>query len=377
MCGIATVVVAMAIGEGARRQAVAEIGALGIDNVYVRAVRVETGRAGGAPPAPALTRRHAAAIAQRTRAVAMVAATRSARAEADGGRARVTVPVLGVAPGWPAVVNLELGAGRWPADRDDRARHRVAVLGGRLARSLFPDQSAVGQTVRVQGDWYSVIGIIGQAGGQRRASALQRVDLDTAILVPLSAMDLPLGAGDAGDRVDEIAIRARGPAEAAQAARTVDGVLADLPREAYEVVRPRELLRARLRTQRTFDAVLLAIGGLALLISGVGIMNIMLAAVAERTHEIGVRRAYGARRRDVVVQFATEAALLCLAGGVVGVPVGIVLGVAVAWLAGWPVAISAWSVAVALALAIGVGLVAGIQPARLAAGLDPVAALRE
>ena len=114
--------------------------------------------------------------------------------------------------------------------------------------------------------------------------------------------------------------------------------------ERYEILVPRALLDARLRAQRTFNGVLLGVGGLALLISGIGIMNIMLASVAERTHEIGVRRAFGAREREVVAQFAVEASLLCIVGGAVGIPFGIALSGVVAWLAQWPISISLPSV---------------------------------
>jgi ABC-type antimicrobial peptide transport system permease subunit len=146
--------------------------------------------------------------------------------------------------------------------------------------------------------------------------------------------------------------------------------------DRYELLIPRELLRARLRAQRTFDAVLLATGFIALVISGVGIMNVMLAAVAERESEIGARRAFGARRVEIIQQFALEAALLCLAGGIAGIPVGAALALAVSLMAAWPVAISAGSIGVAVVLATVVGLAFGIYPAYRAASVDPIVALR-
>jgi ABC-type antimicrobial peptide transport system permease subunit len=130
------------------------------------------------------------------------------------------------------------------------------------------------------------------------------------------------------------------------------------------------------RAQRTFNLVLFVVGALALAIGGAGIMNILLASVAERTHEIGVRRAVGARARDVLAQFAAEAVLLCLAGAAAGVPAGAALAAAIALVAGWPVALSGGAILLALTLALVVGLAAGPHPARVAARLDPVDALR-
>jgi putative ABC transport system permease protein len=142
------------------------------------------------------------------------------------------------------------------------------------------------------------------------------------------------------------------------------------------VVVPRELLRARLRAQRSFNAVVIGIGLLALLISGVGIMNIMLASVTERTPEIGVRRAFGARREEIVAQFACESALLCIIGGFAGLPLGVAFTGAVALFAGWPVTFTAGSALLAVMLAAATGLAFGIYPAWVAARVQPIDALR-
>ena len=377
--GVATVVAAVAIAEGARRKATDEIGALGIDNVFVRAVvPASDAPVDAARPAPALTLADARALGDAVPALAAVAAVRATRIDVvAAGGARPT-PLVGVTASWRRIGEPALTAGRFITDADVRERSRVAVVGADTARLLSPG-AILGARIRVAGDWYRVVGVIGtDAAPARRPSPIQPLDVARTIFVPVSAMDLSLGRGDAIERVSEIALRAGDPGAVANVAAIARALMRRRHPEpgAWELVVPRELLAARLRAERTFDAVLLGIGSLALLIGGVGIMNIMLASVVERTQEIGVRRALGATRRDVVCQFAAEAAALCLAGGAAGVPVGAALAALVAWLAAWPVAVSPAAVALALALSTLVGLIFGVYPARLAASIEPIDALR-
>lgn len=381
--GVATVVAAIAIGEGARREAFAQIGALGIDNVFVRAVRREAVAGSSAtrrqPPAPSLTMADARVLADAIPALNSVAALRTIRTEAISSTHAARVQLIGATVAWRQIVQPALLTGRWLAEDDVRERRRVAVIGADAAMALFGGAPALGGRVRAAGNWYQIVGLIGdRPGTAAKPSPLQRVQLQSSVVVPVTAMDASLGEGDALDRVDEIAVRAASDQDVGRVASIVASVMGRRHADAtdYEIVVPRELLQARLRAQRTFNGVLIGIGGLALLISGIGIMNIMIASVAERTQEIGVRRAFGARRHDVVAQFAAEAALLCIAGGVVGLPVGAGLAGVIALLAGWPVSVSMTAVLLALVLSTTVGLVFGVYPARLAAAVQPVDALR-
>ena len=374
--GVATVVTAIAIGQGARDAAVREIGALGVDNVFVRSIAAGRRTAERVSPAPILTRTDAETLAAAVPGVVAAAASRLWRGEAVGARGRASATLAGVTVSWSVVGRPALATGRWLMADDEHERRRVAVLGAALARALFGTIEPIGERLSIGGSWFVVIGRLGD--GPSRRSTVQRLNPDEAIFVPLGAMDVSIGDGDRPDRVDEIALAFASPHAVDGATRLVPALLERrlVDPARYELVVPRALLDARLRTQRTFNAVLFAIGTLALIVSGVGIMNIMLASVTERTQEIGVRRAFGARRPDVMFQFAAEAALLCIAGGVAGVPLGWLLAGSVAMLAGWPATISAWSAVLALALAAITGLLCGVYPARVAASIDPAEALR-
>jgi putative ABC transport system permease protein len=378
--GIGTVVASLAIGEGARRAAMDDIGALGIDNVFVRAVASDAGTTSSAKPralAPELTRADAALIRARVGDVNAVAVSRAASVEVAAGPRTATATVAGVSTEWTRLTGIGCATGRCLVADDEREARRVAVLGSAIADRVARGRSPVGLAVTIDGDIFEVVGVL-QAVSRRGTSALQTFDPDEAVLVPSTAMDIRLGEGDAMDRVSEIGIHVAPGADVNIVTAAIQVLLKrqhpDVGR--YVLVVPRALVAARLRAERTFDAVLLATGCIALVIAGVGIMNVMLASVTERRQEIGVRMAVGARAGDVVSQFALEAALLCLGGGLIGVPIGVIFSWSVSFLAGWPTAISSSGIALALVLAVGVGLGFGIYPAYLAASTDPIDALR-
>jgi putative ABC transport system permease protein len=376
--GIATVVTALAIGEGARRSALEEIGALGINNVFLRSVPTSVSAVRQArTAAPVLSLDDVRAIAK-TLQTSRVAATRVAATQATVGQRHAAGSLVGATVSWPEVVGVGLASGRWLTSDDEEAKRRVAIVGPSVARELFGAVDPIGSRVFASGNWYYVVGRMQARVNTASNPAIQGIDTDRSILVPLTTMDVSLGEGDATDRVQEIGVRLSGSSEVERASSVIGAVAArrHAGNHAYELVVPRELLRARLRAQRTFDVVLVGIGILALVISGIGIMNIMLASVVERTQEIGLRRAVGAKRSDIVAQFGIEAAVLCIVGGAVGVPLGAGLSGIVAVAAGWPVSVSPGAVLLALTLAGSVGIAFGVYPARLAARIEPVDALR-
>jgi putative ABC transport system permease protein len=247
---------------------------------------------------------------------------------------------------------------------------RVAILSSTVARAIFGERDAIGETVFAAGDWRTVVGVLG---------AGRSPDSDRLVLVPFPTLDLSLGEGDDGEAVQEIVMHVAPDADAVRTASAIRSWVASTFGDqagSIDVIVPRTLLETRLRAERSFHLLLLAIGTLALAVSAIGIMNIMVASVTERATEIGVRRAFGATRRAIVRQFALEAALLGSVGGMVGVPVGLSAALVTARIAAWPIAVTAPSVLLALGLAVVAGLAASIYPARLAASITPIEAIR-
>lgn len=368
--GVAAVTASLAIADGARVSALRQFGALGVRNVLIR----DHSPAGDAPAIEIADLAPIAAIAP---GVVRASATRLAESTAGNDARRVSgTPIAGVTPDWPAITSTTLAGGRWPSAREFTTARRVAVIGPALARQLFGAASPIGQRILAGASWYDVIGVTASPKAAR--SSLTLLDVDRAVIVPFAAMDSSQGRGDTVNAARELAIEIESPDQLDRAAAVVSAVMARRHPDGdrYRVVVPKELLRAELAARRSANVVLFAIGAIALLISGVGIMNIMLANVIERTPEIGVRRAFGARRPDILAQFAIESTLLCAAGGAAGIPLGAAMAAIAAWAGGWPISISFVSVLIALGLATSVGVGFGLYPARRAAAIQPVDALR-
>jgi putative ABC transport system permease protein len=269
--------------------------------------------------------------------------------------------------------------GRFLSVTDEKAVAPVCILGAGAAESLFGLRDPIGDRVRVGPHYYQVIGVLHEQGlDPRTPGSLAWRDMNQVVIVPLPALSgrtldvAPDQAADEiwlqvsdGGRVDEVANIFQ------QALVRIHG-----GHEGFDVVIPRELLAQRYRTQRTFSVVVGSVAALALLVGGIGIMNIMLTSVVERTHEIGIRRTVGATRRHVTIQFLIEALLMTVGGG----GLGIIIGAAVSWgitaYAGWSTNVSATAIALAFCVSFLVGLIFGLYPAVKAAQLEPVDAVR-
>jgi putative ABC transport system permease protein len=291
-----------------------------------------------------------------------------------------TPVVYGVAPAYAELAGLRAASGRFFDVTDDEAAAAVAVLGQAAAVALFGADDPVGRFVKVNEQWFRVIGVAGpQLAVQTDLAGLPALDRNNIIYVPLMASLLRLEDAQSWqkDEIDGIYLNLAAGADVNATGALVRGMLDTLHRGAgdFTVVVPAELLAEQQRTRRLFEVVMVAIASISLLVGGIGIMNIMLASVLERTREIGVRRAVGARRRDIVRQFLVETTLITTTGGALGVLFGVGLSQLVGRFAGWSTIITPGSVVLAFAVSVSVGLIFGVYPALRAARLDPVQAL--
>jgi len=370
--GVAAVVAMSSVGEGARREAVAQIGALGIDSVTLRA----RPRAEGAPPAPGLSLGDAETVRQVVPGVVAVAPVREAPLPAAAEGRLDDAVVVGTTPGYREAGRLTLARGRFLTAVDLSDGKRVAVLGAGVADALFPLGDARGQRIQVGNDWFDVVGVLeARASARGKVGPIRTRDVNRAVFVPLPALDR--GGDPRPESIDEIVLRVGDPDQVAHAAEVAQRAVERSSGGAvFDVIVPREILRQKERTQRIFNVVTGAVAAIGLLVGGIGIMNIMLASVAERTREVGIRRALGATRADVAAQFLSESSLLTAVGGVAGVLGGIAGSLVIQRWAGWPTALSPLMLAASVAMALVVGVGFGFYPAWRAAHLEPMEALR-
>ena len=370
--GIAAVIAMVALGEGAQRMVQERLQGLGINVLTVRPGQELFG--GVDRGDTRLTQDDAEALVANPQSVLRVSPQTQQRLQVEYRGANGNLTVEGVWPDFFQIQNHQLVLGRPFTEAEERGRRRVAVLGAMIGDPLRVETSAlVGQTIRVRGIPFEVIGVLqskGSAGFQNP---------DDEIYIPLSTAQLRVFGSD---RVQSILVQAVSEADIDPAIGEIDRVLRREHRlrlaqaSDFSIRNQTTLLETFRSTSRTFSFLLAGIALVSLLVGGIGIMNIMLVSVTERTREIGVRKALGARRRDILLQFLIEALVLCLAGGTVGVMVGVGGAVAMQRLAGWNTAISMDAIVIAFFFAAAVGIFFGLWPARRAAGLDPIEALR-
>ncbi|MEO6194061.1 MAG: ABC transporter permease [Thermoanaerobaculia bacterium] len=392
--GVGAVIAMMSIGAGAERQALASIERLGLRNVLVRAKTFKDSELKEIrQKSLGVSQRDAAAISEAVPGVDLVVPriridpykVISPAGKSDGA------DVYGVTPRHADLAHLSVAEGRFLDPLDESTHAQVCVIGPEVRRDLFGYGEAVGQLVKVNDVWLEVVGVLATDLPQAATAGAKTPGGDEEggppsaagpsareIYLPLSTADRKFEHPTLASPLDEIVIRLKEGVSGAETAATMRDLLDRLHGGTgdYELVVPEALLAESRRTQRLFNVVMGAIAGISLLVGGIGIMNIMLATVLERTREIGVRRAVGARSSDIRFQFIVESFAISLIGGVAGIVAGLALARGVAAYAGWQTIVTGASILLATGVAMTVGLASGIYPAARAAALDPIEALR-
>lgn len=363
--GVAAVVCMLAIGKGAEQRVLAELRRLGARNLHVEARPAPEGNNVSGGLVEEDGRAAAAALAEHAQSMVV---ERSMDATLWAGPRRATARLLGVPPSYADVMDMELVQGRFVAALDFERGTAVCVLSEPLAATLFPAGRAVGARLRFTGHSLRVVGVVRDGSGGERPLAY----------LPLSTAWRILPRERDAREVQRVIVHLAAASDAASLAEVVRTALARRHHGVldFEVVVPSELIRKEQRTQRIFQLVMGSIAGISLLVGGIGIANILFASVVERTKEIGVRRASGARRVDIEAQFLCEAGAIGLGGGVAGIAVGVLGALVIGHTAEWPILISPASIGLATGTALATGLLAGVVPARRAARLDVAVALQ-
>ena len=393
--GVCSVIAMLAIGEGASYEAQETIKRLGSQNIIIRSVKPaedakQTGMGRNMMLDYGLTYNDGARIQSTIPGVVRVLPVRIIRENVLFAQNNIPCQVIGTMPFYTDIVGLDILRGRFLTETDERNHNNVCVLTLGLAQRLFPYQDPLEQSVKVDAFYYRVVGLVREKNlpDQRTQSGRMEGDpLDNNLYIPLNTSRSRFGdvliRRTAGSQevekveLHELRVQMRDDAAVESADPQITTLLGRFHgRKDYEIIVPLQLLREKEEIKRIYNIVLGSIAAISLLVGGIGIMNIMLATVTERTREIGVRRALGARRRDITLQFLVETVVLSVGGGLIGVVVGIITPFVVSELTTMRTIVTLWSVLLAFGISGAVGIVFGLYPAKSAAQLDPIEALR-
>lgn len=382
--GVGAVVAMLAITAGAQKEMMSYIDLLGVNNIIIEAKEAvdRNELQERRMKSPGLTFRDFRAISENVPGLEALTPRKRFKPLKLLPKPSAEAPLLiGVEANYMEINSLKLVEGRFFEQADNLDSAPVCVLGEGAKVNLLGYEPAVGKYVKVNDTWLQVIGVLAQqAGGDTDVEGLEVSDRNNLIIAPLNTVMRRFEDNNSWlkDEIDGIYIRVAGTTDSIETAGVVNAILATSHKDAgdFNVVVPAGLLEQKRRTQFTFKVVMICIAGISLLVGGIGIMNIMLATVLERTREIGIRRAIGARQADIIRQFLTEAVLISIVGGLIGILFGFTLSRVIAAAAGWSTVVTFTSIAVAFGVSVGIGLLFGIYPAMQAAKLDPIEAIR-
>lgn len=382
--GVGAVVAMLSITEGARQEMIRYIDLLGVNNIVVEAnespdrdTLIEVRQI-----SPGLTFRDARAIAANTPNIDSLSERKTFQPTSLLPTMDGDLPtVIGVQPNYTDIYSLHLIEGRFFTDEEQSRSSPVCVLGERAKISILGYGNAVGAYIKVNEVWLHVIGVAApQATAESDVQGLEADDRSNVIFAPLNSVMRRFEDNNSylKDEIDGIFLRVASGADPIETSQIVRAILNTTHNGAsdFSVLVPADLLAQREQQQLVFQIVMICIAGISLLVGGIGIMNIMLATVLERTREIGIRRAIGARQRDIIRQFLIEAVMISILGGLIGIAAGFGGSKIIAAIAGWATVVTIISIIVSFGVSVFIGLLFGIYPAMQAAKLDPIEAIR-
>ncbi len=382
--GVAAVIAMLSIGEGAKQESLEQIRQMGISNIIVQHWDKEDDQEDSADAdqnkSQGLTWDDARSIERICLLAEYVTPQRELKIKAQTHGNTFRTMAVGTTADYLTVLDAQMGSGVYFSQEDLRESKRVCVLGADAKRALFFFDDPLGGRVKIRNQWFTVIGVLADKGaaGGKIGGVLEVRNTDEDIYIPLTTILSRFHWEPADAELSQITVKISASKQLQEAAAIVRTILNRRHRgvEDFKIAIPEELLRQSQKTQQIFNIVMGCIAGISLVVGGIGIMNIMLASVLERTREIGIRRALGARRHDILSQFLVESLLVSLLGGLIGVILGYAVPEIITLYAGWRTIVQPWTIALAFGVSASVGIGFGIYPARQAALLNPIDALR-
>jgi putative ABC transport system permease protein len=382
--GVGAVVAMLSITAGAQKEMISYIDLLGVNNIIIEAKEAVDANELQARRAvsPGLSFRDFRAISENVQGLEALTPRKRFKPQKVLPKTSQEVPLLiGVLPNFAQINSLKLVSGRFFTEAENERSAPVCVLGETAKVNLLGYDDAVGKYVKVNEVWLQVIGVLAQqATADSDVEGLEVSNRNNMVISPLNTVMRRFEDNTSylKDEIDGIYMKVKTGTDSIETSNVVSAILSATHKDAgdFTVVVPAGLLKQRQQTQMIFSVVMICIAGISLLVGGIGIMNIMLATVLERTREIGVRRAIGARQADIIRQFLTEAVLISIIGGLIGIACGFTLSRVIAAAAGWSTEVTSGSIGVAFGVSVSIGLLFGIYPAVQAAKLDPIEAIR-
>lgn len=387
--GVGSVVAMLSVGEGASKEALEQIRKVGSNNIIVSSIKsveeVSQSTVYSQMSIYGLTYEDELRVAETFDAIKRVVPVKLIRKEARLGTRNMELRIVGTIPAWFELLKRDIMAGRVLMANDGKNRAGVVVLTEFGARKLLATENTIGQILRIGGSYYEIVGIIKSEAGM--AGNIQMPDEEIDAYIPIEVAKERYGdimtRNMAGTRMREMVelhqmiVEVDAIEHVESVAKGIEAMLNRFHKKKdYRVSVPLALLKQAEATKRTFNIVLGSIACISLLVGGIGIMNIMLASVTERTKEIGIRRAIGAKRRQIISQFLIETVVLSTTGGLIGIGLGLFIPWLITIFAGMPTVVTAKSVVLSVGISITVGIVFGLYPAIRAANVDPIVALR-